>query len=505
MRRMKTFNIAVCGAGVVGGGVVELIKRQRPFFHSQRIDFVVKTVGVLAANRSAAPQRPHGRSPNRPSLPCTAQLLCRDVAKRRDFEVEPGTSVTADPLAVLDDPEIDIVVEVIGGTGAPARDLVFGAAARGKHVVTANKALLADALPDVRRAFSSRRQLGFEAAVAGGVPVIRAMQESLLVDSVTGVAGIMNGTTNYCLSAMASEGKSYGDVLAAAQAAGFAEADPTADVEGFDARNKLVLLTQLAFGTWVPPARVRTTGITGVTAFDMAAAAAGGFTIKLLGVSELFDEGGGAAVGDAAAAANVAAAAPPSSNPSVDGAPPLRRRLLDIFVSPALVPVNSALGRTGGALNLVQVDSAALGRTTFAGAGAGRFPTANSIVADLFAIAKGTNAKRPFPRAPPAKVGLALKPSDAREHTFFVRGPARLADLLSVALWRQGRSVSPCGVPDATANPDKVKAFLVVASARELTSLIRRAARKVAGEDAAAAASAENDLVAQVATYQVVK
>lgn len=318
------------------------------------------------------------------------------------------------------------------------------------------------------------------------------MQESLLVDSITGIAGIMNGTTNYCLTAMASEGKSYGDVLAAAQAAGFAEADPTADVEGLDARNKLVLLTQLAFGTWVPPARVRTTGITGVTAFDMAAAAAGGFTIKLLGVSELFDES--SADGGAAA---------PMSDLSGDAPPLLRKRFLDIFVSPALVPINSPLGRTGGALNLVQVDSTALGRTTFSGAGAGRFPTANSIVADLLAIAKGTNAKRPFPRAPPSKVGLAIKPSDAREHTFFVRGPAPLANLLSVALWRQGRSVSPCGVPDE--NPDKYKAFLVDASARELTSLIRRAARKVAGADASEAGSVEDDLVAQVATYQVVK
>ena len=441
-----------------------------------------------------------------PLLP--SQLLCRDANKARDFTLEPGTRVTTDPNVILDDPEIDVIVEVIGGTGSPARELVLGAASRGKHVVTANKALLAEALLDVRKSFSSRRQLGYEAAVAGGVPIIRAMQESLLPDSITRVAGIMNGTTNYIMTAMAAEGRSYTDALKGAQAAGFAEADPTADVEGLDARNKLVLLTQLAFGVYVPPARVRTTGITGVTAFDVTSAASAGFAVKLLGVSELFDATAATtAVVEGETKVEVEAevsSSTPSSAVSATGKPALRKRLLDVFISPALVPLRSSLGETGGAGNIVLVDSESLGTSTFAGAGAGRYPTALSVVADLMAIARGTNSKRAFPRPPPAKVGLSIKPSDSFERNFYVRAPAALADLLSVALWRQGRFITPCGGTGAPGGKDEgVKAFLVDASARELASLIKRAAKKIVGngDDADAAAIL---LSKQVALYPVI-
>jgi hypothetical protein len=168
------------------------------------------------------------------------------------------------------------------------------------------------------------------------------------------------------------------------------------------------------------------------------------------------------------------------------------------------VPLSSSLASTGGALNLISCESEALGRTTFSGAGAGRFPTANSILADMIAIAKGTNARRPFPRPPPAKLGLAIKPLDGMQRNFYVRGPAALADLLSVALWRQGRSVTPCGVGTGDADvagAAGVKAFTVDATSRELASLVRRAAVKVSG--GSDAAGAVDGLVKSVAAYPV--
>lgn len=496
-RGVRVFNVAVCGAGVVGGGVVELLKRQRALFRAQKFDFVVKT------------------------------LLCRDTAKARDFAVEPGTVVTADPQAVLGDPSIDIVVEVIGGTGAPAKDLVLGAAAAGKHVVTANKALLAEQVPALRKAFTGRggkkraRYLGYEAAVAGGIPIIRTLQEGLLPDSIQGVAGIMNGTTNYMLTAMADSGAAYADVLRDAQAAGFAETDPTADVEGHDARNKLVLLAQLAHGVWVPPAKVRTTGITGVSAFDVAAARAvgAGYTIKLLGVAQAFDEPAPAPAADGAAGGAAAAAAASPARPG--------KRLLDLWVSPALVPCGSPLATTGGALNMIQVDSASLGRTTYLGAGAGRFPTANSVVADMTAIALGTIAPQPFPRPAPERVaqpdgtpGLRLVVSDALKRTFYVRAPARLADLLGVALWRQGRTFTPAipaGAPaggsgsgsGASADSEPRALLVPAVSHHELSVLLRRVAHSVAakaapsGAAAGDVAAAAEALLKGVAAYPV--
>jgi len=449
---LRVINVAVCGAGVVGGGVVNLIKRQRPLLHALKLDFRVK------------------------------YLLCRDAARARDFSPEAHTVVTADPAAVLADPAIDMVVEAIGGTGSPARELVLGAAAAGKHVVTANKALLAAALPEVRRAFPSKRvALGYEASVAGGVPVIRALTHSLLGDSPASVSGIMNGTTNFILSAMAGGGKSFAEALAEAQAAGFAEADPSGDVEGHDARNKLVLLTQLAYGVWVPPAQVRTVGISGVTPFDVAAAAAQGYAVKLLGVSRLFPGGGEGGGGGGK-----------------------QRQLLEACVSPALVPLGSPMAGAGGAQNLINVDSAALGRLGFSGPGAGRDATATSILADMVSIARGTHSPRPFPRPPPARVGLSIKPSATLRRDTYVRAPAKLADLLSVALWRQGRAVTPFGAPAAAAAPaEPVKAFCVNASAAELESLVARGAKKVGGAGPIGEKAAEA-LAAQVALFPLV-
>jgi homoserine dehydrogenase len=418
--------------------------------------------------------------------------------------VEAHTRVTTNMADGATDPELDMVVEVIGGAGADMQGLLLGCAARGVSVVTANKALLAEHLPLLKRAFTSRRRaLGYEASVAGGIPIIHALQHSLLPDSVQRVQGILNGTSNYILSAMEG-GRSFEQALREAQAAGFAEADPTADVGGHDARNKLVILTQLAFGLHVPPAEVRTVGITGIETFDVDVARASGYAIKHLGVSSLFD----AKEGEAAAAAAAAAAAVAPGAPAAAPAPPrLQRRLLDMYVSPALVPLGSPLAATGGAGNLVQVDSAALGRSSYAGAGAGREPTANSVLADLVSIAKGTVSPRPFPRPPPARVGLSLRQSPALRRNTYVRGPPELINLLSVALWRQGRSFAPAATllpgsssGSAAAGAPSFRAFFVEASQRELDSLVARAARKVTP-----AASAQAALLEKTVVYPVLQ
>jgi homoserine dehydrogenase len=346
---------------------VEVLRQQAPRFAAMGLDFRVRAVCVADAARQ------------RPEL---AHLRLTRTAGGAGAGAGDATLLTTDHTALTEDPAIDMLVEVAGGTGA-ARTAVLSAARRGKSVVTANKALLAAHLPEMEAAFPAdgRARLGFEAAVAGGVPIIRAMQQSLAPDTVTSVAGILNGTTNFMLSAMASAGAPYADVLREAQAAGFAEADPTADVEGHDARNKLVLLARLGLGVTLPVGAVRTVGISGVTPADFALARELGCTVKLIGRAAL--TGGGSCGGGKASA-------------------------VEASVTPALVPLDGALGTTGGALNLVAVDSAYVGRSEYRGPGAGRFPTANSVVADMLSIALGTASAPPFPLPRALTGGRAL-------------------------------------------------------------------------------------------------
>lgn len=293
------------------------------------------------------------------------QIVCRHPSRARDFKVDAGTKVTSDVSALTSDASLDMFVEVAGGMDNAAA-VIFSAAKAGKPVVTANKALLAARLADVEAAFpaSGPARLGYEAAVAGGIPIIRTLQQALAYDNVQSVSGILNGTTNFMLSAMDARGATYAEILKEAQEAGFAEADPTADVEGHDARNKLILLARLAFGVTLPVPGVPTVGITGVTPTDVALARELGCTIKLVGRAAV---NGGA---------------------------------VEVSMRPALVPRGSILGGTDGALNVVEIQSEFLGTSHYRGAGAGRYPTANSIVADMVNIALGQQAPAPFPRAP---------------------------------------------------------------------------------------------------------
>ena len=331
-------------------------------------------------------------------------VCCRSPDKKRDFEFDAGTTLTADPTVIVHDSDIDIVVEVMGGTDV-AKQVVLDSLTRGKYVVTANKALLAEHLHEMIAHTRSNpdTRLCFEAAVGGGIPCIRAVQQTLVGDRFHQISGILNGTTNFMLSAMEADGVSYDAILKTAQEKGFAEADPTADVGGFDARAKIVLLARLAFNLSVDVMEVPVTGIQGVTAEDFAAAQSLGATIKLIGVAK-----------------------------------PLDDSKLSVLVSPMVVPKSEPLAAVSGATNVVETKTEFLGTASFVGAGAGRFPTSNSVVADLVNIATGTATTPPFRGAASTYGSLA---TDFQADRWFLRfsvadvvgAPSKLATALGTA------------------------------------------------------------------------
>ncbi len=260
--------------------------------------------------------------------------------------------LTADVAKVLDDPKVPVVVELIGGL-EPARSFILRALAAGKHVVTANKALVAT---HGRELFEEARRrgvlLGFEAAVAGGVPIIRALKDGLAANRILSLYGIVNGTSNFILSKMTDEGREFAEVLREAQAKGYAEADPTLDVEGIDSAHKLQILASLAFRTVVELKEIHTDGITGVTAQDIAYARELGYRIKLLAIAK-----------------------------AQEGA-------IEVRVHPTMIPAHSPLAAVSGVFNAIFVSGDAVGDQMFYGRGAGQMPTASAVWSDIIEIAR---------------------------------------------------------------------------------------------------------------------
>jgi len=286
--------------------------------------------------------------------------------------------VTEDAFAVVDDPAIDIVVELIGGY-EPARELVLKAIANGKHVVTANKALIALHGNEI---FAAARKRGvmvaFEAAVAGGIPIIKAVREGLAANRIEWIAGIINGTGNFILTEMRDKGRDFAEVLAEAQQLGYAEADPTFDVEGIDAAHKLTILASIAFGIPLQFDKVYTEGISHITREDVSYAEQLGYRIKHLGVARRTDHG------------------------------------VELRVHPTLIPYRRLIANVDGVMNAVLVKGDAVGPTLYYGAGAGAEPTASAVVADLVDVARTLTAD-PENRVP----HLAFQPdalSDLRIH-----------------------------------------------------------------------------------------
>jgi homoserine dehydrogenase len=280
------------------------------------------------------------------------RVAVRDVTRRRTVALPAGV-LTSDAAAVTTDLDVDVVVEVIGGV-EPARTLVLGALAAGKPVVTANKELLADAGAEVfAAAAAANRDVLFEAAVAGGIPLMRVLRESLRGEPIRRVLGIVNGTTNYILTQMSEDGASYESALADAQRLGFAEPDPTADVDGSDAAAKAAIIAAIAFGARVVRDDVYHEGITAVSPADIAAAARLGYVVKLLAICERLD-------GETGNDFSIA-----------------------VRVHPAMVPVAHPLASVRHSFNAVFVEGGAVGSLMFYGRGAGGRPTASAVLGDL--------------------------------------------------------------------------------------------------------------------------
>jgi homoserine dehydrogenase len=329
----KVLRVALLGCGVVGTQVARLLAEQAD-------DLAVRT---------------------------GARLELAGIAVRRMAHSRPGVDpalLTTDAMGLATRPDVDIVIEVIGGI-EPARSLILAAMESGKSVVTANKALLAEHGEQVHaasRAFGT--DLYYEAAVAGAIPILRPLRESLAGDTVHRVLGIVNGTTNYILDRMDSSGADFSDSLEEAQALGYAEADPTADVEAFDAAAKAAIVAGLAFHTRVTAADVYREGITEVTAADIASAKSLGRIVKLLAICERTE-----------------ARAPESGGPGAGAGVAVR-------VHPAMIPRSHPLAAVGGAYNAVFVEARSAGRLMFYGAGAGGTPTASAVLGDVVAVAR---------------------------------------------------------------------------------------------------------------------
>ncbi|MES2318507.1 MAG: homoserine dehydrogenase [Pseudomonadota bacterium] len=338
---MKPIKIGLIGLGVVGSGTFNVLKRNQEEI-----------------------RRRAGRGIE------IAMVAVRNVA-RAQAVVGSDCEVVSDPTLVVNHPDIDIVVELIGGCGT-AKDLVLQAIGNGKHVVTANKALLALHGNEIFAAAQEKGvMVAFEAAVAGGIPIIKALREGLTANRIESVAGIINGTTNFILSEMRDKGLDFGTVLKQAQALGYAEADPTFDIEGVDAAHKLTIMSAIAFGIPVQFEKAYVEGISSLQATDLRYAEQLGYRIKLLGITRRTANG------------------------------------IELRVHPTLIPAKRLIANVEGAMNAVLVQADAVGASLYYGKGAGSEPTASSVIADLVDITRLATAD-PGNRVP----HLAFQPNE---------------------------------------------------------------------------------------------
>ena len=321
---LKPVRVGICGLGTVGGGAVKILTRNKDSINARSgCDISIVQIGARRDN---------------PNCDISSYKVTRDI-----FEV-------------ANNPEVDVLVEVIGGTTI-AKDLVLKAIANGKHIVTANKALIAHHGNEIFAAAKAKGvTVAFEAAVAGGIPIIKAIREGLAANRIEWLAGIINGTGNFILTEMRDKGRSFDEVLKEAQALGYAEADPTFDVEGIDAAHKLVILASIAFGIPLNVDKVFTEGITKISTKDVTYAEELGYRIKNLGIARRTANG------------------------------------IELRVHPTLIPEKRLIANVDGVMNAVLVKGDAVGPTLYYGAGAGAEPTGSSIVGDIIDVARSLNS-----------------------------------------------------------------------------------------------------------------
>lgn len=355
---MKTINIGLMGFGTVGTGVVKLLKEH----------------AALLERRMGAKLR-------------LKRIADIDITRPRGVEVDPKI-LTTDAWQVIEDPSIEIVVELIGGT-TMAKELNLAALKRRKHLVTANKALLAThGLELFRAAAEHRVDLGFEASVLGGVPIVRALREGLVANRIFSIMGIVNGTCNYILTKMTEAGWPFEEVLKEAQVKGYAEADPSLDIDGIDAAHKLQILASIAYGGYVDLGSIHVEGIRGIDPSDIQYAKELGFRIKLLAIAK-----------------------------EADGE-------IEVRVHPTLVPEDHLLASVGGVYNAVYIVGNATGSLMFYGRGAGQMPTASAVLSDIVEIAQNILHQRPSrpPHLPEISAeGLKIKPMEELRTCYYLR------------------------------------------------------------------------------------
>ena len=354
MSKYKEIKVALLGAGTVGGGVYKLVERR----------------AAEMPDKAGAELK-------------ITKVLVKNLQKKR--EGIPSEVLTDDWEGIIHDPEISIVIELMGGV-EPARTYILQALEAGKNVVTANKDLLAEhgqeLMEDAER---NHRDLCFEAAVGGGIPIIRPLKECLAGNEITEVMGIVNGTTNYILTKMTQEGWDFDDALKEAQRLGFAEADPTADVEGLDAGRKMAILASIAFHSRVTFKDVDVKGITKITAKDIQYAKEFGYTLKLLGVARN-EEG-----------------------------------KMEVGVSPMMIPSTHPLANVNDSFNAVFVHGDAVDDAMFQGRGAGEFPTASAVVGDLISVARDMQYDCCGRIGCSCYKTLSMKPAGEARHKYFLR------------------------------------------------------------------------------------
>ena len=373
---MKPINVGLLGIGTVGGGTFKVLQRNAEEIMRRAGRQILITV-VADKNIALAKQVTGG--------------ACR---------------VTDDAFSVVNDPEVDIVIELIGGYGV-AKELVLKAIANGKHVVTANKALLATHGNEIFLAAQKMRvMVAFEAAVAGGIPIIKALREGLTANRIEWIAGIINGTTNFILSEMRDKGLSFDAVLKEAQRLGYAEADPTFDIEGVDAAHKITILSALAFGIPMQFEKAYIEGISKLDAIDIKYAEQLGYRIKLLGIAKRTQDG------------------------------------IELRVHPTLIPSKRLIANVEGAMNAVLIEGDAVGATLYYGKGAGAEPTASAVIADLVDVTRMHTAD-PLNRVPhlafqPNQLAdLKILPMDEMQTSYYLRlrvadKPGVLADITRI-------------------------------------------------------------------------
>jgi homoserine dehydrogenase len=357
---MQGVTLGILGLGTVGSGVVKILRQNR--------EVLERRVGIPLDIK---------------------RIAVRDPKAKRATEVD-AELLTTDPWAIIRDPAIDVIVELMGGI-EPAKSLILEAAAQGKQVVTANKALLAEAWEEVFTAVTRHGvDLGFEASVGGGIPIIRAIREGFVGNRVESIYGIVNGTSNYILTRMTDDGEEFRTVLGEAMAEGYAEPDPTLDIEGIDAAHKITVLATLAFGCRVPFSRVFVEGISSITPMDISYARELGYKVKSLAIAK-----------------------------QQDGE-------LEVRVHPTLIPEGNLLYGVDGVYNAITVIGDMVGANTFIGRGAGIGPSGSAVVGDIIDIARnlatgGRGRVPPAAYRPGHHVELRLKPMEEVLSEYYLR------------------------------------------------------------------------------------